>query len=235
MRKKIRLFCLPYAGGSSSAFYKWSSHLNSSIELCPLELSGRGERFGSELFDNIDDIVEDLFVTLKKELEESVDFDYAFFGHSLGTILAYELMRKIQQNNYKEPIHIFMSGRFPPHKEELKYIHNLPDDQFIDEIIKLGGMPDTLVQNKEILDLFTPVLKSDYTAVETYKYTESDKWNFDISILMGNEDEEVKHYDFNEWTTYTNNKCNFFMFNGDHFFINDNITEITDIINKILI
>ncbi|MBU2699295.1 surfactin synthase thioesterase subunit [Sporomusaceae bacterium BoRhaA] len=232
MKKKIKLFCLPYAGGTAMVYTKWSKYLHKIIELYPLEMSGRGKRFGLQLFDNIEDTVDDLFKIMSKELDGSY---YAIFGHSMGTLVIYELIRKIHQMEFSDPLHIFMSGRFPPHIRETKILHTLVDDRFKDEIIKLGGIPEEVIQNTEFFNIFMPILRADYKLIETYKYSGMDKWNFDISVFSGNNDPEVQEYDIRGWKNYTNKKCDFYEFNGGHFFINDDMIQVVQKINDILI
>lgn len=235
MTKNIKLFCLPYAGGTSMYYMKWKQYLCSNIEVYPLEMAGRGKRFGSNLFENMYDVVKDLFSILAKELDKLDDFEYAFFGHSMGTVIIYELMKKIKQYNYKEPIHIFMSGRVPPSFQEKKIIHNLSYDEFKREISNLGGVPDDIINNNDVFDIFLPILRADYKIIETYKFSKSPKWNFDISVLNGRNDPEVEDYYISKWDMYTNKKCNFYLFDGGHFFINENTAEVVEKINNILI
>lgn len=118
---KITLFCFPYAGGSAVAYNKWKKYNNTNIEIIPIELAGRGKRFGEELYDKIEDAVDDVYEIVKS----NINGPYGLFGHSMGSIIAYELARKINNSNLPNPEYIFVSGRKPPHIEEneKKYIH----------------------------------------------------------------------------------------------------------------
>lgn len=222
---------MSHAGGTATNYIKWKEFLNKDIELYPLELPGRGKRFSCSLCDTMEDVIEDIFPLVSKEIDNS---EYAFFGHSMGTIIIYELMQKITDMGYKDPLHIFFSGRFPPHISEKKKIHMLADEPFKEEIAQLGGIDKELAANPDILEIFLPILRADYKVLEQYNYVKTEPWNFNMSVLSGLEDKEVQEYNYLEWTRYTNKQCCYYEFEGDHFFINNNTEKIVRLINNTL-
>jgi medium-chain acyl-[acyl-carrier-protein] hydrolase len=154
----------------------------------------------------------------------------------MGGIIAYELAIKIKKNNLPEPVHIFFSGRGAPHipdeDEELYYL--LPDDQFKDKIIDLGGTPKEFFEHPELLEVLLPMIKSDFKIAETYKYTgEVFPLDYDISVFIG-KDEEVTAEQMHGWKEITRKICTIHYFEGDHFFINDEMEKIVKIINNTL-
>ncbi|NFP92083.1 thioesterase II family protein [Clostridium sporogenes] len=237
MFKKINLFCLPYAGASSMGiYYKWNDMIDPLINVIPLELPGRGERISEPLISSMEELVDYLYDEFYNYLVEMNDNeDYAFIGHSMGTTIIYELIRRIQDSNLKNPIHVFFSGRYPPNFPEPKNIHNLSDTEFKNEIISYGGVPKELIDNDILLDFFIPQLKTDYTAIENYKYTPTKKWTFNISIFYGSLDSDIHLFDYKNWINFTNKKCHFYSFNEDHFFINTRSNEIINIIQNTLL
>lgn len=226
------LFCIPYAGGSEMIYQGWSNYLDKSIKLSPVKLKGRGKRFYEDLYEDIDDAVNDIFNNIRNMIEEE---EYAIFGHSMGSILAYELYYKIKTEGLREPKHLFVSGQAAPHKRERKNIHTLPDDEFINKIIELGGTPKEIIAEKELLELFIPMLRSDFKILDTYyspKREEKIKCN--ISVLKGEQD-IIKNEQILAWNELSEIKSKVYNFKGDHFFINDNLEEIIKIINKTLL
>ncbi|WP_010248509.1 thioesterase II family protein [Acetivibrio cellulolyticus] len=230
---KIKLFCLPFAGGSAVTYRKWKDYLHSFIEIWALELKGRGKRFNEPFYLSIKEAVEDLYKIIEPEI---VNSQFAFFGHSMGTILAYELVNQIKREKQRDPLHIFFSGRYPPHADKRrKVLHDLPDDEFIAEIESYGGTPKGLFDNKELLEIFLPVLRADYKILDNYRAQQTQVvYDFDISVLGGRYDSEVSAVDLRQWYKYTNGDCRVYEFEGGHFFINDYIEDIVKIINSTL-
>jgi len=229
----MKLFCLPYAGGSATVFMKWKRELDARIELIPVELSGRGRRFKEPFYASLHDGVKDISPHIMDRIGES---DYSLFGHSMGTLYICELMKQIQQNGWRKPRHLFLSGMYPPHIRDKKKIHHLPDDEFLQEIIKLGGTPKEISENKELMEIFTPVLRSDYKNVEDYlTIAGGEKWDTDITVLTGDDDEIVSMDEINQWKDYTTRTCSIVPFQGGHFFINEEESKVIDLINKTLI
>lgn len=227
------LFCLPYAGGSSSIYYNWGKYLNQSIKLYPVELKGRGKRFQEDFYENLEDTVDDIFHNIKNLI---IDNDYAIYGHSMGSLLAYELYYKINKMGARKPKHIFFSGNKPPNiPRDKENIHTLPKREFLNEIVKLGGTPEEVLSSNELLEIVLPILKNDFKVIETYDYIEkTNKIECNISVFNGKED-SITLKELLAWSDHSNGMCRVYNFEGNHFFINDNVEKITSIINSILI
>ena len=231
---EIKLFCLPYAGGSAMVYKKWEKYLNKSIKLCLLELAGRGGRNQEPYYSNIQEAVDNLYNLVEASLG---DEKYAIFGHSMGSILAYKLAEKISESNIKDPVHIFFSGRYPPcvFKEEGKK-HLLPEAEFIREAIRMGGISEKLLRYEVLFRKAMETLRADYRILETGGYySEIKPLNTDISVLFGREDELSLLSDMVKWKEYTNKQFCFHLFEGGHFYLHDNVKNIVQIINDTLI
>lgn len=226
------LFCLPYAGGSEVIYYKWRKYLDPLIRLEPIELKGRGKRFNEDFYENLEEAVEDIFENIKNKI---VHEEYAIYGHSMGSLLAYELYYKISKENIKMPKHMFFSGyKAPSIPRKEKQVHLLPDHEFIEEVINLGGTPQEVADNKELLQLFAPILRSDFKMLEKYLYKEKkEKIQCDISILNGKED-DITLEELLAWEKLGDKGFKVYNFQGNHFFINNNVENITKIINTTL-
>jgi medium-chain acyl-[acyl-carrier-protein] hydrolase len=230
--EKIKLFCFPYAGGSAVVYNKWKSYLNGNIELCPVELPGRGRLFSSPFYRDMNEAVGDLFRKLSQDFTSS---RYALFGHSMGSCLVYELSQQIRHSNLNQPLHLFFSGRRPPQIEKKeKIIHTLPNDEFIAEISDLGGTPREVLEHQELLDLFIPVIRADYKLVETYKYIERGQLESKISVFNGTRDTDTNILEMKEWGKCTRGDCKVYEFEGGHFFIHEHFQKIVAIINDTL-
>ena len=126
----MKLFCFPYAGGSSAIFNRWKSYIGHEIEIRAIELAGRGKRIHEAHYNTFDEAINDVLKLINDEIKS--DSGYAFFGHSMGAKIAYELTQRILDEGYQGPKHIFFSGRGAPYikgKDEKDY-HKLPDEEF---------------------------------------------------------------------------------------------------------
>lgn len=226
------LFCLPYAGGSETIYYKWKNHLNSIIILYPIKLKGRGKRFSETLYGSLEEAVDDIFDIIKDKIQDS---DYAIYGHSMGSLLAYELYYKISDSNYRKPTHIFFSGhKAPSNIGTRENTYSLPDSDFMKKIMELGGTPEELMNNQELLQIFLPIIRNDFKILETYNYEERDtKIECDVSILNGKQD-FISLEAILAWKNHLCRGFKVYNFEGNHFFINSNIENICSIINTTL-
>lgn len=228
---KIKLFCIPYAGGSATVYRRLFNLLNENIEIKLLELSGRGIRFSEPLISDMNETVNDLFEKNKTEFMEG---PYAIFGYSMGSWIAYELMHKIKKEKLAEPVHAFFGAQQAPSIERTDNYHTLPQRAFLKAVADLKGMPEEILENKELLDIFLPILYSDYQLVEKYPYIEGkEKLNCSFTILEGTQDT----FDRNGiecWSKETNGECVIRYFEGGHFFIYVYAKEISEIINETL-
>lgn len=223
------LFCIPYAGGSEVVYFKWKKFLHPSIQLVSLELKGRGKRFREIFYGSLAEAVDDLFESIKNKI---VADNYAIFGHSMGSLIAYELYYKIRELNLRTPTEIFFSGSKPPSiMRTRETIYTLPDYDLLQKVMEFGGTPEELVNNKGLLQIFLPILRNDFRILETYHYQERQKKiECDVTILNGKQDFTNK----DEISAWKNHGCKGFRvynFEGNHFFINNNVENITKIIN----
>lgn len=229
----IKLYCLPYAGGTAMIYNSWKKYLSHSIELVPIELSGRGKRLNTKLYDDIKEAVDDIYNSVKSDIGK---YKYAFFGHSMGALLAHEVICKIKELDGINPVHAFFSGKLPPNMRDLdRTLHVLPDDEFLDEVIKLGGTEKEIFSDHKLKKIFLPILRSDFKLVENYSYIPRNyKFDFGITIFGGKADRAVKAEKLAGWQRFTNKNCYLYELEGDHFFIRNEVQKISSIINNTL-
>lgn len=228
------LICLPHAGGLSTVYKEWSKYLNPHIKLHAVELAGRGSRVEEAFYKSLDQMIEDILCNIRPIIEQN---NYALFGHSMGSLCAYELYFKIREKGLNEPSHIFFSGYGAPEKEsecEMPDVSKMEDNDFMAFLKNIGGTPNEILENEELRNLFVPVIKNDFKLIREYNFVDKGKIDSAISVFYGNRD-SISLENLLEWKNCTSKKCRFQVFDGDHFYIYKNITCINQLIKHIIL
>jgi len=213
----VRLFCFPFAGGNAMSYRTWANFLPKEIEVCPIELPGRGSRLRekpvTQLETMIKAIAADLFPFFNNK-------PYAIFGHSMGALIGFELIRYLRKMQAQEPVHLFVSGHIAPHVPYNRQpIYDLPDAEFVTELRKLNGTPQAVLDNDELMQLLIPILRADFAANETYVYEDDIPLNCPITAFGGLQDKDVSRADIEAWQKHTSSSFSMYMLPGDHFFL----------------
>ncbi|BAZ29709.1 erythronolide synthase [Cylindrospermum sp. NIES-4074] len=212
----FRLFCFPYAGAGASIFYSWIKDLPPEIELCPIQLPGRENRTGESPFTRIKPLIK----TLASLLHPHLDIPFAFFGHSLGALLSFELARELRRLNFPAPSYLFVSGSRAPQIPDLDSpIHTLPEPQFKEALQRLNGTPEIILKDSNLMQLFLPALRSDFAMLETYFYTNEKPLECPIFGFGGLNDRRVSSEEIDAWHEQTQSYFKLQMFSDDHFFL----------------
>lgn len=228
----MKLLCVPYAGATSMNYLQWKKHFNADIQLIPLDPPGRGRRITEACAHSIDEAIQDMVSQIHYLLDPNED--YALYGHSMGSLLIYELLHQLKNTTFNIPAHVFLSGRNPPQYPIPLRISHLNDPEFITEILKYGGTPEGFFENKQLADLFLPILRADYKMVEDYVYVEKEKLPVDITYFYSSEDAGISLDWINRWKELITGDFNIYTFRGAHFFIFEHAKEISSIMNNVL-
>jgi medium-chain acyl-[acyl-carrier-protein] hydrolase len=217
-RPRLRLFCFPYAGGSASIFYKWSEYLPNTVEICPIQLPGRENRIRERPYNHITPLIE----ALAQALLPYLNVPFAFWGHSMGALISFELARQLRREGKPRPFQIFISSHRAPQLPNLRLpISQLPEIEFVRELRKLNGTPELVFQNRELMQIFLPVLRADFALLETYTYTNEEPLDSSISAFGGLQDERVSCDELKCWQEQTHGSFNLSMFPGGHFYLHE--------------
>ena len=212
----LRLFCFPYAGGGASIFRTWSDGLPAEVEVCPIQLPGRGTRLMEPLFTQLSPLIR----ALAQALLPLLDKPFAFFGHSLGAVVSFELARQLRRQYGVQPVRLFVSAsRAPQLPHRGLPVHTLPEGDFLAELRRLNGTPTEVLEHEELMQIALPVLRADFAVYETYRYPTEPPLNYPISAFGGLRDRTVSQSDLEAWREQTSVSFSRQMFPGDHFFL----------------
>lgn len=216
-KTESRVFLFPYAGGGPTVFNKWNAGFPSTIEVQIVHYPGRGSRHDEAPIRSLFTLVE----RLAQAILPLLDKPYIFFGHSLGGTVAFELARHLRRNGLQQPTALFISACAAPQTPGPHTpVHRLSDNEFINSLKEIKGMPDEILQNREILDLLLPVLRSDFELIETYRYTPDKSLEYPILAFGGLDDPRVGCEQLEGWAKHTNTRFESRYFAGGHFYIN---------------
>ena len=168
---------------------------------------------------------------LREELQPYFDIPFAFFGHSMGALIAFELARKLRRSRGPMPVRLFLSGRRAPHLPPARRpIHHLPDAEFRQEVRLLQGTPEEVLSNEELMQIVLPVLRADFAVCETYVYSAEEPLDVPLSVFGSNNDPEVNRSELEAWRSQTTSSMSLRIFEGNHFFLHPMRSALTDAI-----
>ncbi|MBP0011788.1 MAG: thioesterase [Roseofilum sp. SBFL] len=225
---QLRLFCFPYAGGSAAIFRDWHQELPETIEVCPVELPGRSSRMREPLFEEMSSLIESLGAGLRSYLDKP----YVVFGHSFGALVSFELACYCREHHYRLPDCLLVSGRQAPHLLDPSPMHALPKEDFIEQIKRLNGTPQEIMQNPEMMELLVPILRADLKVDETYRYTPKAPLDIPVAVFGGEQDSEASRTQLEAWSQHGSCEFSLQMFPGDHFFINTERSHLLQTLSK---
>lgn len=228
----LRLFCFPYAGGGSLSFRNWAKDLPSTVEICPIELPGRGFRLHEPAFTRLEPLVQ----AIAEALIPYLDRPFSFFGHSMGALLSFELARFLRRNNQLLPAHLFVSGRRSPQIPSSNApTYDLPEPDFLLELRRLNGTPTEVLDNAELMQLLLPTLRADLAVVETSIYQKEVPLDCPITAFGGYEDSEASIDMLLAWREQTNAAFALHMLQGDHFFLHSARSPLLELLSQDLL
>ncbi len=222
LRNKIKIIAIPFAGGNKYSFKNIPEFLSKDFEWITVELPGRGARFKERLLDDISTMTQDIFDQINKHIKNE---PYLIYGHSMGTLLGYELTKMLIENNKQLPVCLFFTGRGAPGVASKKKISSLPEDLFWKEVNEMGGLPNEILEHQDLLSLYYPILKSDFGAIENYTYNRiKEPLSVPLFVCMGKDEVgqgkgKVSLDKIKKWNEETAFPQTIQFLEGDHFFI----------------
>src|SRR5262245_13992689 len=160
----IALVCFPHAGGSASCYFAMSKALAPRIEVLAVQYPGRQDRRKEAFVDNIPALADSIF----EGLAPLSDYPFAFFGHSMGAILSFEVARRFERCTQMGPRWLFASGRRAPSRYRSGDVHLRTDAGLLAELRVAGGTQSRVLDDPEMLAMVLPAIRNDYKAIEKY-------------------------------------------------------------------
>jgi medium-chain acyl-[acyl-carrier-protein] hydrolase len=216
---RTNLFCFPFAGGGASFYRPWARLASNRFAIVPVQLPGREERLFDSSFEQMGPLVDAAADALLPFLRTP----YALFGHSMGGMIAYELLQELDRRSAPSPMHLFVSGAPAPHlAAQIPAIYHLPEPELINEIrLRYQGLPAEVLHSRELLDLLLPRLRADLSVTGRYIYRDRPPVSCPITAFGGCDDPTVTPPMIEGWREHTASTFRVEIFPGGHFFPND--------------
>jgi len=209
---ELRLVCFPFAGGSPVAFRGWTARMP-NIEVVAIQLPGRGSRAAEPAYTRMDDLLE----RLKSELAHLSDLPTVYYGHSMGAVVAFELA--LMTCGKARPIALALSGRSAPSAPRaLPKMHDLPRQNFLDAVRRLGGMPEAVFEDADLMVLLETGLRADFRLLELWNESATQRVDIPLLCSAATSDLAAPIKDVGRWRRHTTSDFRLRVFEGDHFF-----------------
>lgn len=228
---RIKLFCFPYAGGNADFYRELKQciyNTDTQIEVIPLEYPGHGFRRKEELLYNFDELSEDMISQIINQLDGA---DYALMGYSMGSIVATEVLTKIlKREDISKPEKVFLAAHAPKPFALLSALENCSEEEIIKEkTIAFGAIPESLVRNETFWRMYMPLYKADYGMIFNYDF-EHIELKTDVDMVALYSQTDTPYETMLLWNNYYTGNNEYYMFEGNHFFIKEHLEEIGKIV-----
>ncbi|MDB5901661.1 MAG: beta-ketoacyl synthase [Betaproteobacteria bacterium] len=198
------------------------------IEVCPVRLPGRESRLLERPYTDVLALV----TALREALDSFLDTPFAFYGHSMGALIAYELACALSAERGIAPTHLFVSAHRAPHlPNRSRRVHSLPKAELLQELRALDGISEEVLAHTELLELLLPTVRADFTLVETYVHTASAPLDCPITAFGAASDPRVSTEEMADWRAVTRGPFDMQVFPGGHFYIRDGSKPFLDVIS----
>lgn len=222
MSKRFTVYYFPFAGGSSYSYKEFMQDEENGLLLKRLDYPGHGLRIAEPLHKDIQTIADDAFNTICNDAPDN----YVIYGHSMGAVVGFLVARRLARNKRPLPVHLFFTGCGAPSTlSERKKRYHLPEDEFIEELVKLGGLPKEILEDKDIMAFFEPILRADFEALEEYVYEKDAPLDIPITVITGT-GETIPDENAMAWQAESTYPLTYKRMEGDHFFISRHAPDI---------
>jgi surfactin synthase thioesterase subunit/glycosyltransferase involved in cell wall biosynthesis len=209
----LRLFCFPHAGGGAAAFRAWAERLPRSVAVMPMRTPRRKN-------------MAELVAALCDSIQTYVHEPFAFFGHSMGAAVAFELARLLRRRNLPGPRLLVASGARAP---QFRRGHVPPPEpgeaEFVDALRRLQGTPREVLDNPNLMQLILPALREDAAIYRNYIYAEEPPLDCPIRAYGGSDDPNVSPAHLEAWALETTAAFAVRLFPGGHFYLQTHRAE----------
>ena len=228
-RAASRLVCFPFAGGGTATFAGWQANVE-DVEVVAVRLPGREMRLRERRFRDVRLAAK----SLSDAIQEQIEPPYAFFGHSMGSLLAYEVCRELDRRGARLPRRLIVSGRSAPQIPVTSKLYQLPDAALRNVVASYGGTPPEVVESDYFQRYFLSMIRDDFEMAENYVYEPALPLDVPIVALAAEDDVVAPLENVIRWSETTAREFYLQRFRGGHFFIQEERSLVLQFVSSIL-
>ncbi|GAA3185770.1 MULTISPECIES: thioesterase II family protein [Streptomyces] len=225
----VPLVCFPHAGGSAGSYLALSKRLAPHVATWAVQYPGRQERHREAPFTEVTALADAAFAALRPYLSAP----YAFFGHSMGAVVAFEVARRCETAG-AGPVRLFASGRRAPSVPHRGATGWRDDDALVAELERLGGTAPGVLADPELRALVLPALRADYRAVEGYVCAAGATVGCPLTVLCGDADPVFAVSEAGAWRPHTTGAFDVSVHPGGHFYLDPQAAGVAAVVTAAL-
>ncbi|MCY0927952.1 thioesterase domain-containing protein [Streptomyces sp. H27-H1] len=223
----LRLFVLHHAGGSHLAYTSWVAHFPEDWDVCLVEAPGRGPLSAVPPRRSADDLA----AYLLEDLAPWLDAPYAFFGHSMGALVGYELTLQAIERSFEPPVWLGVSACESPFETVAPAgppLHTLPGGELRTALGAMGGMPAPILEDDDLWAVYEPRLRADFQLVESWRPRPAERSRITVpcSLFGGEDDHVVTAEQLTAWSAGTDLLQGEHLYPGAHFYWDEQISLV---------
>ena len=213
-----RLLFFPHAGGAASYFRPLGGTLPPAIEPLAIQYPGRQDRRREPPVSSIDELAEALFAVLG---DSPAHTPTVFFGHSMGAVVAFEVIRRYERAGRPGPLGLIASGRRAPVIRRPELLHTRTDAEVVREMRRLNGTESDFLDDPDVRAMILPAIRADYRVIETYEFDGGPPVNVPVHAFVGTADPRVTVDEAAAWQRHTAGEFRLHTFPGGHFYLTE--------------
>lgn len=225
---EFRLVCFPHAGGSASYFYGLSEALSPELDVLAVQYPGRQDRRAEGFVESFARLADLTYAALR---DADDGRPTVFFGHSMGSVLAFEVARRYQDETGAPPAWLLASGYPPPSLLRGGTVHRRDDEGIIEELRAVGGTDPVYLENKHLRASIVSAVRGDYTAIETHPRVTGVRLDCPVTMLVGTDDPHTTLAEAEAWQDHTTGAFALHVFKGGHFYLDEHGDDVNALIS----
>ena len=227
----LRMFCVPHVGAGAAAFNSWTELLPQEVELCAVRLPGRESRLREPLVEDWQEVIDALVPALTPLL----DLPYVLLGHCSGSVLTYELARRLIAAGHPAPAKVVLSSTPAPSMRRIdEPLHLLPRQELLEKVVEFGGMPAAILDDPDLMDMFEKILRADYSVIERLEYSQGAPLDVPITVIGGKHDEFVSEESMAAWASETTREFDLHLLDAAHYILSEAGPLVADVVRPLV-